>query len=286
MSPEKLLAAIVLASLTFGAGMQVDRGHLFESLKRVGLLGRALLANFIIVPAAGVLLEMLFRLPEHSEHVATGFMLMAIAPGVPFVLSSVRKRGGRLSLAVELAIFLPLLSIVTVPLTAAIPGVLPPGAAERLPMTQFLTTLVLFQLVPLLVGIAVGERAPALADRLSRPVQILFFVAIIALLGILTPKLIASVATVFGSNGMAAMLCLVLLSLGTGWLLGGPEREDRRVLGLGTALRNIGLAALIASTSLSSGVVATVLTYFLVQFVVTTLFGVYFTRTASKGTPA
>lgn len=222
MSPEKLLAAIMLISLTFGAGMQVDRDHLFASLKRLGLLGRGLLANFIVVPVAGLLLEMLFRLPEHSEHVATGFMLMAIAPGVPFVLSSVRKRGGRLSLAVELAIFLPLLSIVTVPLTAAIPGVLPAGAADRLPMTEFLTTLVFFQLVPLLIGIGVGERAPAVADRLSRPMQIVFFVAVIALLGILMPKIIASVASVYGSNGMWAMLCLVLLSLGTGWLFGGP----------------------------------------------------------------
>jgi len=103
MSPEKLVAVVVLVALTFGAGMQVDRDHLVSLLKNVGLLGRALLANFIIVPILGVLLALVFRLTEHSEQVATGFLLMAIAPGVPFVLSSVRKRGGRLSLAVELA---------------------------------------------------------------------------------------------------------------------------------------------------------------------------------------
>jgi bile acid:Na+ symporter, BASS family len=282
MSPEKILAAVMLASLTFGAGLQVDRDHLFASLKNVGLLGRALLANFIIVPILGVLLARLFHLPEHSEYVATGFLLMAIAPGVPFVLASVRKRGGRLSLAVELAIFLPLISIVSVPLTAAIPGVLPPGAEARLPVGQFMATLVLFQLLPLLVGIGVGNRLPGLAQRLGRPVQIVFFLAVIALFAILAPKLVDSVAAVYGSNGMWAMLCLVLLSLAIGWALGGPAREDRRVLGIGTALRNIGLAAVIASTSFGPKVLAAVLTYLLVQMVVTSLFGVYFTRTAKE----
>ncbi|HXO17255.1 MAG TPA: bile acid:sodium symporter [Candidatus Dormibacteraeota bacterium] len=281
MSPEKLVAVVVLVALTFGAGMQVDRDHLVSLLKNVGLLGRALLANFIIVPILGVLLALVFRLTEHSEQVATGFLLMAIAPGVPFVLSSVRKRGGRLSLAVELAIFLPLLSIITVPITAA--WVLPAGAEARLPVAQFATTLVLFQLLPLLIGIFVGERFPAAVPRLSRPVQIVFFAAVLVLFVMVAPRLVHDVASVYGSNGMWAMLCLVLLSLAVGWALGGPAREDRRVLGIGTALRNIGLCAVIATASFGSGVVAAVLTYFLIQFVVTTLFGIYFTRTAKGG---
>lgn len=273
---------VVLVALTFGAGMQVERDHLVALLKNVGLLGRALLANFIIVPILGVLLAKAFSLADHSEQVATGFLLMAIAPGVPFVLSSVRKRGGRLSLAVELAIFLPLLSILTVPITAA--WVLPAGAEARLPVAQFATTLVLFQLAPLLIGIFVGERFPALVPRLSRPVQLVFFGALLVLVVMLAPKLVQGVESVYGSNGMWAMLCLVLLSLAVGWALGGPAREDRRVLGIGTALRNIGLCAVIATASFGPGVVAAVLTYFLVQAVVTTIFGIYFTRTAKGAT--
>ena len=51
MKPEQLLAALMLVSLTLGTGLQVDRDHLKAILKNVGLLGRALLAKFIIVPA-------------------------------------------------------------------------------------------------------------------------------------------------------------------------------------------------------------------------------------------
>jgi BASS family bile acid:Na+ symporter len=276
MNPEKILAAIMLVALTFGAGLQVNREHLIAILRDYWLLARALLANFVIVPVLGVALSKLFRLPVP---VATGFLLMAIAPGVPFVLASVRQKGGRLGLAVALALFLPLLSLLTVPLTAA--WVLPAAAEARLPLAQFVLTLILFQIVPLLAGIVVGQRLPNVGERLGRPLRIVFFAAVIVLVILLAPKLVHDVAMVYGSNGMWAMLCLVLLSMGVGWLLGGPAREDRRVLGIGTTLRNIGLCALIATATFrDEEVAATVLTYFLIQFVISTLFGAYFRRTA------
>lgn len=280
MNWERLVAAIMLVSLTFGAGLQVNREHLTAVLRDLGLLGRAFLANFIIVPLLGLLLVKLFRLPPQ---VATGFLLMAIAPGVPFVLASVRKRGGSLGLAVALAIMLPLLSIVTVPATAAL--VLPTAAKADLPMSRFVMTLLLFQLLPLLAGIAVGALAPGSAARLGRPLQILFFASAVALIVMLAPEIAHGVASVYGSNGMWAMLSLVLLSMATGWLLGSPARENRRVLAIGTTLRNIGLCAVAATSSFSDPLVAaTVLTYFLIQFVVITIFGVYFARTAQNVT--
>lgn len=280
MNWERIIAAIMLVSLTFGSGLEVNREHLRAVLRDTGLLGRALLANFVVVPILGVLLARVFRLPPPVE---TGFLLMAIAPGVPFVLASVRKRGGSLGLAVALAFLLPLLSIVTVPVTAAL--VLPTAAKAHLPLARFVVTLLLLQLLPLLAGIAVGALAPATAAKLSRPLQVVFFASALALVIVLAPLLVRDVASVYGSNGMWAMLCLVVLSLVTGWLLGAPAREDRRVLAIGTALRNIGLCALIATASFSDAeVAATVLTYFLIQFVITTLVGVYFARTAQVRT--
>ena len=270
----------MLVSLTFGAGLQVNREHLIAILKNARLLGRALLANFVIVPILGVLLAKLFRLPPP---VATGFLLMAIAPGVPLVLVSVRKRGGRLGLAVALALFLPLLSIVTVPLTAEL--VLPTEAVAQLPLAKFVVTLLLFQLLPLLAGIAIGYRAPAIAPRLEPVFRYIFIASLLVLLILLGPRLAQGVAAVYGSNGMWAMLCLSILAMVTGWALGGPAGADRRVLGIGTTLRNVGLAALIATTSFrGTQVAAAVLTYLLIQAVVTGIVGIYFTRTAAKAT--
>lgn len=280
MALAKLFAVIMLVSLTFGAGLQVDRDHLLAILKNAGLLSRALIANFILVPLLGALIARLFVLPPH---VATGFLLMAIAPGVPFVVASVRKRGGRLGLAVALAFFLPLISLVTIPITAAL--VLPPGAEAQLPLSKFVPTLLLFQILPLMVGMVAGRRIPGLAEKLERPLQLIFFASAAALLIVLFPTIVRDIGVIYGSRGMLAMLTLVLLSLGIGWLLGGPHREDRRVLAIGTALRNIGLCATIATASFaSSDVAASVVTYLIIQVVIVSALGVYFTRTARADT--
>ncbi|MGA7355682.1 MAG: bile acid:sodium symporter [Candidatus Cybelea sp.] len=278
MNPVKLTAVIMLVALTFGAGSQVNRAHLVAAFKNINLLVWALIANFIVIPGLGVLLAKLFALPPY---VATGFLLMAIAPGVPLVLASVRKRGGSLGFAVALELLLPLLSIITVPLTAAL---VLPAAAGEIPVGQFVKTLVLFQLVPLLAGLVVGYRAPTVSQKVARPLQLVFFIAAIALIVLVFPKLVESVTKVYGSNGMLAMLCLVLLSLAVGWTFGGPTRENRRVLAIGSTLRNIGLCALIATTSFRDEVqvIASVMCYFIVQFICVTLTGIYFTRTAEK----
>jgi len=277
MKPVNILAFVFLVSMTFDVGLQVNREHLKAILHDYGLLSRALLANFIIVPLLGVLLAKWFQLPGP---VATGFLLMAIAPGVPFVLLQVRKRGGSLGLAVTLEFLLPLISVATVPITAALVLSSPERAA--LPMGRFVVTLLLSQLLPLLAGIVVRARAPGSADRLLRPFKIVTVIALLGLVVLLIPKIIASIGAVYGSNGMWAALCLVVMSLVIGWALGGPVRQDRRVLAFGTALRNIGLCALIATSSFGTPLVAaTVLTYFVIQFAATTMIGIYFKRTAN-----
>lgn len=277
MNPVKILAFVFLVSLTIGVGLQVNREHLKTILRNHSLLGRALLANFILVPLLGVLVAKLFRL---SGPVATGFLLMAIAPGVPFVLLHVRKRGGSLGLAVTLEFLLPLIAVATVPLTAAL--VLATPAKAALPIGRFVVTLLVSQLLPLLGGIAIGLLAPNSAARLLRPTKIVAVAAVLGLIVLLFPKITTSIAEVYGSNGMWAAFCLVVLSLVIGWALGGPARENRRVLAFGTALRNIGLCALIATLSFGTPlVVAMVLTYFVIQFVTTTIVGVYFKRTAN-----
>ena len=277
MSPHKIVPLVLLVSMMLHTGLQVNRTHLMAALKNGSLLGRAILANLIIVPILGVLIVGAFHL---NDTIATGFLLMAIAPGVPFVvLSGGRKKGGSLGLAVSLALIMQALAIVTVPITAQF--VLPLHARVDVTIGKLIVTLALVQLLPLLAGMFLAERAPALAPRLERPVMLIVLAGVVVLLVVLAPTIAKSVASVYGSRGMLAMLTLVVLSVATGWFLGGPESANRRTLSIGTALRNIGLAAVVATASFPDrGVAAAVLTYFLVQFVVTMLVGAYFTRTA------
>jgi bile acid:Na+ symporter, BASS family len=279
MNPAKLVALVMLVSLTLGAGLQVNREHLTAILKNASLLGRAFVANFVIVPIVGVLFVRAFHL---ESDVATGVLLMAIAPGVPFVIAGARKKGGKLGLAVTLALVFPLLSILTVPVTAAF--VLPAQEQAELPLKQFVVTLLAFQLLPLLIGVVLAHRVPTVASTLEKPLRIVFIASILAIFILLGPRLVDSIGTVYGSRGILVSLCIVVVSVVTGWLLGGPEIPERRTLSLGTGLRNIGLCSLVATVSFSGEprVAAAVLAYFLVQFVVTALLGVYYTRTVER----
>ena len=278
MGPQKIAAIVMLVSLMLAAGLEINREHLMAALKNVGLLARALLANFIIVPIIGYVVVRLFQV---EGYIAVGILLMAIAAGVPFLVRAAgRQPGGSLGLAAALAFIMPALSIVTIPLTALL--VLPPDMKASVPFVQLIVSLVGIQLVPLLIGLLIADRAPALAAKLQRPLTLLFAVAVIALLIIIGPELLKDVVAVYGSHGMLAAFVIVLLSLLTGWVLGGPEPQNRRTLSIATALRNIGTCAVIGTASFPNTLVTpTVLVYLLIQFVVTVILRIYFGRTAA-----
>lgn len=272
MNPVKIVTIVLLVSLMLHAGLQVNREHLVAVLKNYGLLGRAFLANFILVPIYGVLAVRGFHL---SAPVATGVLLMAICPGVPFVvLSGGRKKGGSLGLAVTLEVLLQALSIVTVPITAYF---LLPGS--HVDSRSIIASVFIFQLVPLLIGISLSDRAPETAERLRRILGFVVVVVLVLILALLAARIVASIASTYGSFRILAILTVVVLSLLTGWALGGSRREYRRTLGIGTTLRNVGLAGVIATTTFGGGDVASaVFTYFFVQFIVVALIGVLFAR--------
>jgi bile acid:Na+ symporter, BASS family len=283
LSPFKIVALIVLVSLMLSTGLQANRERLAAILKNYGLLSRALLANFIIIPVVGFLAVRLFQL---DADIATGLLLMAIAPGVPFVvLAGGRGKGGSLGFAIALAFIMPALSVLTVPITAKL--VFPASEVTHLSLTQVLVQLVLFQLVPLLVGILIAARAPTLGAKLARPFNFIAILSLVALVVLIAPTMAKSVAVVFGSRGLLADLCVVVLSVVAGWLLGGPEAEFRRTLAIGTALRNIGLCALLATTFFPGTlVIQAVMAYLFVQIIVAAIVGSYFKRTSTRAVSA
>jgi BASS family bile acid:Na+ symporter len=285
MKPENIAAIVTLVSVMLSAGLEINVEHLVAALKNYGLLARALLANFIVVPVFAVLLARALHL---DAYIAIGLVLMALAPGVPFLVRAAgRKLGGSLGFAATLAFIMPALSILTIPPSARFifgAGLIAPAeVAGSIPVARILMTLVGFQLVPLLIGLLIADRAPALAAKLRRPLLLLFLLSVVSLLVILGPALGKAVTSVYGSRGILAMAALVVLSVGTGWILGGPQGQHRRTLSIATGLRNVGTGAVIATATFPGTLVApTVLTYFIIQVLVTLVFRVYFIRTASR----
>ena len=50
-----------------------------------------------------------------------------------------------------------------------------------------------------------------------------------------------------GTNGIAAIVLLILGAWVVGWLMGGPEIRNRKVLAISSSMRNVGVCLPIAS---------------------------------------
>jgi bile acid:Na+ symporter, BASS family len=169
--------------------------------------------------------------------------------------------------------------VITVPFTAQL--VLSTSDAAHVPTGQVLTTLLIFQLIPLLAGMLLAYRFPAASAVLARISGLFALVLLVVVLVMLAPTMWASANTLFGSRGILAMLIVVVLSIVAGWILGGTDGQYKRTLGIATALRNIGLCALVATADFPNTLVpAAVMTYLLVQAIVSSVVGAYFKRSS------
>jgi bile acid:Na+ symporter, BASS family len=265
---QQVLAIVLLVSLMFNAGLQVNPSKFVSILRAYRIILRALVANFIIVPLGAFLIVTVLRL---DDLVATGMLLMAIAPGVPFViLAGGRAKGGSHDLAVALAVILPLLSFLTIPITAQF--ILPTEVRAEVPESQ-LFGLLTFQIVPLLLGTAAAAIAPRAAEKLTVPIGRLTMVSLLALFAALVPAIVRSLFGVIGTRGILAAIAIDVFSLAVGSVFGGRQPSERFTFAIGTALRNPGLAMLIATRLPETVVPASVTVYFLVQFLGATIFG-------------
>jgi len=81
-------------------------------------------------------------------------------------------------------------------------------------------------------------------DRISN-------ISLILLVVLITAANIDKVLQVFGTRGILAGVLFIALGFGIGWMLGGPDADERRVMALATGQRNIAAALVVAGESLN-----------------------------------
>ena len=281
MALVKVVALIMIVSTMVGAGLQVDRQRLVETLRQYGLLGRAFLANFVLVPLLALLLVRFFHV---ERGVAIGIVLMSMAPGIPFLVNAAgRAKGGSLSFAITISFCFTALSVITIPLTIAlINRIVPSAPVPPVPALKFLTTLVVFQLVPLVFGALIAPRlAPAMAEKVVKALHVLFLLAGVVLVVLVFKTIVSSVSAVYGYGHLYIIAAIGIFSILLGWFFGGPHDQYRRTLAIATLMRNVGLCLLIGTQTIFEGtlVLPTIFAYFVITFILSLPIRVYFTRT-------
>jgi bile acid:Na+ symporter, BASS family len=235
--PIAMLAFVISSMLGMGLGLSV--GEIFAPLRNARLVAVALAANFIVLPVGAIGLG---RLVGLDEAFAIGLLLLASAAGAPFVPKLAQLARGNIAFGVGVMVLLMVVTVGYLPL--ALPVLLPGVTVDPWKIAR---SLFLLMLLPLAIGLAGRARLPVLAGRIKPLLDRLSSLSLTVLMVAITGANLRNVLSVFGTGGILAGLLLIALGFGAGWLLGGPGRETRSVLALGTAQRNIAAALVVGS---------------------------------------
>jgi len=155
--------------------------------------------------------------------------------------------------------------------------------AEQVAMVQFL---------PIGIGVLLQRFKPGFVEAIRKPLNQVAHIAFLVMVGIfLFPLILWSVLQLvwpIGLLAIALMVSLVVITLASGYYLGGasglrPEHalvgSERSSLAIATIARNLGLAILIADISgTASNILPTILGYALVSMVVAVPFSIWSKR--------
>lgn len=235
------LSFVVSSMLAMGAGLTVPQ--IFEPLRNARLVVLALLANFVLVPLGAFALAKVLWL---DEPLGIGLLLLGCAAGAPFLPKLAELAKGNLAFAVGAMVLLMAVTVGYLPIV--LPLLLPGVTVDPWKIAR---SLVLLMLLPLAAGLALKARYEVLARRVKPVLDKISNVSLILLVLLITAANLDKVLQVFGTRGILAGLLFIAWGFGTGWLLGGPDADSRRVMALGTGQRNIAAALVVASQSFS-----------------------------------
>jgi len=236
-----MLVFVLSSMLAMGLGLTV--AQIIAPLRNGRLVAMSLVANFLLMPLAAVALAKMLRL---HEALGVGLLLLGAAAGAPFLPTLAQIARGNLAFAVGLMVLLMVITVGYLPLV--LPALLPTVTVNSGDIAR---SLLLLMLLPLAGALAVNAKLPAAAARVKPVFDRLSTLGLLLVVFLQVVVNFTSVLSVFGTRGILASLLFIALGYGLGWLLGGPTADTRRVLGLGTAQRNIAAALVVGSQSFS-----------------------------------
>jgi len=241
----KGLLYIFLAGSMLAIGLKVGKDELLTVVRDRSWLLRMFVANFLLIPAAGILATRVLTMKPEN---ALALILLACAPGGLGSIQFLSKKRDAAALAYGggTTILLSLLSILISPFLIAL--AIPKGMSLTVPYGKAIVFVSLTMLLPLAVGILVQGTAGKAARKLGTPVALIATLAFVA--GMLKLLRITKWARgEMGARGLMGMILFILLSMLIGWLFGGPRKFTRPILAAASSMRNGALGLAIAVRS-------------------------------------
>ena len=237
-----IVAQLSLISLVAAVGLRTNWHDVLRTMRNAGLVLRTVLAVNVVVPLTAIIICGLLPIPLPIK---VGIVIMAVSPPAPMLSARLLQAGVESYLAVGLDFALVLLSVIIVPLTIAllswnlsVQGSISPVAVAKLAAISVLLPLTVGMLVRSLVGPPVW--------RLAKILTVLGYVG----LGLVVVAVIYArgrdALELVGDGAVFAIFVTVLAGIAAGHSLAGRNPSAKMAAALAAALRQPGLAALIA----------------------------------------
>jgi BASS family bile acid:Na+ symporter len=238
----KLLSVVYLVCMMFAIGLELGRpSEASKEHHRRAIIG-GLLVNLVLVPALTITLTHALKT---TTDLTIAVILLAAAPGGPFVPDIARVGGGQKSVAVELTLLLAKITAFTAPATASL---LLSVHKVHISEWAFLAKLLVCQIAPYLVGRTL-RRWRETSERLHGPVRLVANLSAIALLIAILVDAGPRAFVLLGDRGWLIVLAVAAGALALGWLFGGPEQSTRTAVAISATGRNLGLALVIGAAA-------------------------------------
>lgn len=248
---SKIMMFVFLFASMLGIGLHLDLKDIPEVFKAKWLLIRSLGANFIVIPAIGILIAKMIPMPPE---VALAFIVLALAPGGLSSIQFISKIKDESAYAGCIVFLLSVLSVFISPLLISF--FLPKDMELTIPYWHILWILLIALFLPLLLGVLLHHKHKLIATKLVKPVALLgtlaFFCVVLLTLGLKRLAMSAHTIEIIG-----VMLLFVILSMLVGWLMGGPRRGARQVLAIVSSMRNVALCLVMAIETVPNAKVIT-----------------------------
>lgn len=232
-----VLVFVVSSMLSMGLSLTVKQ--IVDPLRNARLVILALVANFILVPAVAYLILLVIPL---EESLGIGLILLATAAGAPFLPKLAQAAKGNIAFSVGLMVLLMVVTIIYMPIV--LPFLLPGVQVNPLDIAQ---SLIVLMLIPLAIGLFMKGRYEETAGHLQPMMAQASNFSLLLLSVLMLVLNFSNVIGVIGTFAIIASVIFIAVSFVLGYFLGGPSSDTKRVLGLGTAQRNISAALVVGA---------------------------------------
>jgi BASS family bile acid:Na+ symporter len=235
---------VFIVTSMLGMGFSLTISQIMTPLKNRKLVIMSLVANFVLVPILALLIVGIIPL---SEGLQIGLILVGFAAGAPFLPKLVQVAKGDMAFTAGLMVLLMVITIAYLPIV--LPFVL---TGVQVNPWEIAKSLIVLMLIPLAIALFIRARYEEVAKGL---IHTMTLAANLSLAAMFIGYFVGYFDVTYGVLGTGGILVSILLVVGAvivGYLLGGADTDNKKVLALGTGQRNLAAAFAIASSNFAS----------------------------------